>query len=165
MPTATYIALANVTLSTSDSSITFSSIPTNGTYRDLVVIITGNTTANADINIRLNGDSGANYSFIYVGGSGSGSGSTSSASGQTAIVLDAYFWRSTEISTCIAHIMDYSATDKHKTIISRNNVVGGGTDAFINRYASTSAISSLEVRNPAQSFASGTTITLFGIAS
>jgi hypothetical protein len=162
MPTATYIALANVTLSTSDSSITFSSIP--NTYRDLVIVVTGSTTANADLGFRLNSDSGANYSFVYMGGNGSTTLS-GSATGQTQVVLDAYFWRSTEISTCIAHIMDYSATDKHKTILSRNNVAGGGTDAFANRYASTSAITSVEVRNPAQSFASGTTITMYGIVS
>jgi hypothetical protein len=162
MPTATYIALANVTLSTSDSSITFSSIP--NTYRDLVIVITGNTTANADLGLRLNSDSGANYSFIYMGGNGSTTLS-GSATGQTQVVLDGYFWRSTEISTCIAYIMDYSATDKHKTILSRNNVAGGGTDAFANRYASNSAITSVEVRNPAQSFASGTTITMYGIVS
>ena len=162
MPTATYIALANVTLSTSDSSITFSSIP--NTYRDLVIVVTGSTTANADLGFRLNSDSGANYSFVYMGGNGSTTLS-GSATGQTQVVLDAYFWRSTEISTCIAHIMDYSATDKHKTILSRNNVAGGGTDAFANRYASNSAITSVEVRNPAQSFASGTTITMYGIVS
>jgi hypothetical protein len=163
MPTATYIALAEVVLGSSDSSITFSSIP--ATYRDLVVTINGKTTGNADIGLRLNGDSGSNYSFVYMGGSGSGSGASGAAGSQTSIVLDAYFWRSTEISTCIAHIMDYSATDKHKTVLSRNNVAGGGVDAFANRYASTSAITSVEVRTTANAFDTGTVIGLYGIVS
>jgi len=160
MSTGAYIALANVTLSTSDSSITFSSIP--NAYRDLVIVITGRTTANADLGFRFNGDSNANYSFVYMGSDGSNELS-GTAAGQTQIVLDAYFWRSTEISTCIAHIMDYSAADKHKTVLSRNNVAGGGTDAFANRWANTAAITSVEVRNPAQSFASGTTFSLYGV--
>jgi hypothetical protein len=162
MPTPTYIALANVTLSASDSSITFSSIP--NTYRDLIIVITGSTTANADLGFRFNGDSGANYNFVYMGGNGS-TPLSGAANGQSQVVLDGYFWRSTEVSTCIATIMDYSATDKHKVTLSRNNVAGGGTDAFANRWASTAAITSVEVRNPAQSFATGTTITMYGVAS
>lgn len=162
MATATYIALANLTLTGTDSSITFSSIP--ATYRDLVVTINGKTTGNADIGLRLNGDSGSNYSFVYMGGNGSTTASGSTGS-QTSIVLDAYFWRSSEISTCIAHIMDYSATDKHKTVLSRNNVAGGGVDAFANRYASTSAITSVEVRTTANAFDTGTQINLYGIVS
>jgi hypothetical protein len=147
-------------LAASSSSVTFSSI--TQIYGDLVIVITGSTTANADLGLRFNGDSGANYSFVYMGGNGSTTLSGTAAS-QPQIVLDAYFWRSTEISTCIAHIMDYSAADKHKTVLSRNNVAGGGTDAFANRWANTAAITSVEIRNPAQSFASGTTFSLYGV--
>lgn len=162
MPTATYIALANTTLSSSSSTVVFSSIP--ATYRDLVVTVSGKTTGNADIGLLLNNDSGANYSFVYMGGNGTSAASGSSGS-QTSVVLDAYFWRSTEISTCIAHIMDYSATDKHKTVLSRNNVAGAGVDAFANRYASTSAITQVEVRTTAFAFDTGTQINLYGIVS
>jgi hypothetical protein len=161
MPTPTYTALANVTLSTSDSSIIFSLIP--NTYRDLVLVLNGSTTGNADINLIFNNDTAANYSFIYMGGSGSGSGISGTAANQGGVVLDAFFWRSTEISTCVINILDYSATDKSKTILSRNNVAGAGTDAFANRYASSSAINVIEVRTVSQAFAAGTTIALYGI--
>lgn len=163
MPTPTHIALANITLSTSDSSIIFSLIP--NTYRDLILVISGSTTANADINLIFNSDTAANYSFVYMGGSGSGSGIFGAAGSQSGIVLDGYFWRSSEISTCVINIMDYSATDKHKTILSRNNVAGAGIDAFANRYASLSAINVIEVRTVSQAFAAGTTIALYGIVS
>ena len=162
MPTATYIALANVTLTSSDASIIFSSIP--ATYRDLVVVINGKTTGNADIGLIFNSDGGTNYSFVYMGGNGTASAS-GSATGQGQIVLNAYFWRSTEQATCIAHIMDYSATDKHKTVLSRNNLAGAGTDAFATRWANTNAITSVEVRTTANAFDTGTTINLFGIVS
>lgn len=161
MPTPTHIALANITLSTSDSSIVFSLIP--NTYKDLILVISGSTTANADINLVFNSDNTANYSFVYMGGSGSGSGIFGAAGSQGGVVLDGYFWRSSEISTCVAHIMDYSATDKHKMVLSRNNVAGAGTDAFANRYASLSPINVIEVRTVSQAFAVGTTIGLYGI--
>jgi hypothetical protein len=164
MPTNTYAALATVTLGGSDASITFASIPS--TYRDLVLVINGNTTGNADFGLRFNSDSGANYSFVYMGGNGSGTSSGSNGS-ETQVVLDAYFWRSSERSTVVAQIMDYSATDKHKTVLSRNNVAGGGVDAFASRWANTAAITSVEVRvsTGGQSFATGTTLSIYGIAS
>lgn len=162
MPTNTYTALATVTLGGSDSSITFSSIP--ATYRDLILVIVGNTTGNADYGLRFNGDSGANYSFVYMGGNGSSTVSGTSSS-ETQIVLDGYFWRSGEISSCIVQIMDYSANNKHKQVLSRNNVAGGGVDAFANRWANTAAITSVEVRvsTGGQSFATGTTLSLYGV--
>jgi len=162
MPTTTYTPLATVTLGGSDASITFSSIP--ATYRDLIMVINGSTTANADFGLRFNGDSGGNYSFVYMGGNGS-SAASGSNTGESQVVLDAYFWRSSERSTAIIQIMDYSATDKHKTVLSRNSVAGGGVDAFANRWASTSAINAVEVRvsTGGQSFATGTTLSLYGV--
>lgn len=162
MPTNTYTALATVTLGGSDASITFTSIP--ATYRDLILVINGSTTGNADYGLRFNGDSGANYSFVYMGGNGS-SAVSGSGNLETQIVLDAYFWRSSERSTLLAQIMDYSATDKSKTVLSRNNVAGGGVDAFTSRWTNTSAITSVEVRvsTGGQSFATGTTLSLYGV--
>lgn len=161
MPTNTYTALATVTLGGSDIDITFSSIP--ATYRDLVLVINGNTTANADYGLRFNGDTGTNYSFVYMGGNGS-SAVSGANSGEAQVVLDAYFWRSSERSTLVAQIMDYSATDKHKTVLSRNNVAGGGVDAFANRWANTAAITSMRIF-ASQTFTTGTTFSLYGIAS
>jgi len=156
-----YIALATTTLGSTDAEIVFSSIP--ATYKDLVVVVAGKTSGNADYGIRLNGDSGANYSFVYMGGNGS-SPASGAATGQTQIVLDAYFWRSSEQSNCIVQIMDYSATDKHKTVLSRNNVAGGGVDAFANRWANTAAVTSVTVRTVSNAFDPGTTISLYGVA-
>jgi hypothetical protein len=163
MPTNTYTPLANVTLSGSDASINFVSIP--NTYRDLVLVINGNTTGNADFGLRFNGDGNANYSFVYMGGNGSGSGVSGASSSETQIVLDAYFWRTSERGTVVAQIMDYSATDKHKTVLSRNNLAGAGVDAFANRWANTAAINAIEVRisTAGQSFATGTTFSLYGV--
>ena len=61
--------------------------------------------------------------------------------------------------------MDYSTTDKHKTMIVRNNVPGTGVEAQGVRWASTAAINSVTViTSSGAGFATGTVISLFGIA-
>lgn len=162
MPTTTYTPLANITLGSSASSVTFSNIPS--TYRDLVLVVNGTTSVNADIGLRFNSDSAANYSFVYMGGNGSTTASGSSGS-QSQIVLNAYAWRSSERTSCIINIMDYSATDKHKTVLSRNNVAGAGVDAFANRWANTNAITQVAfiVATGGATLSSGSTLSLYGV--
>ena len=161
MPTSTYTPLANVTLNGSSSSVLFSNIP--NTYRDLVLVATGSTGSSQDIYLRFNNDSASNYSFVYMGGNGSGT--ASGANTADSVVLDGYFWRSGTQAVVIAQIMDYSATDKHKTVLSRNNVASGGVDAFANRWANTAAITSVRFgAYQGGTFTSGTTVSLYGIA-
>lgn len=155
------VALATTTLASASATVTFSSI--SGAYRDLRLVITGSTSNNSDIQMRFNGDSGANYSFVYMGGNGS-SAASGSNTGQPGVVLDAYFWRSTDQSMIVADIMDYTATDKHKTVLSRNNVTAGGTDAFANRWANTAAITSITLVST-WNWNVGSTFSLFGVSA
>lgn len=160
MPTPTYTPLANTTLGSSAASVTFSSI--SGSYRDLVFIATGTTSTITGVIMRFNGDSGSNYSSVFMDGYGSGSPGALTATGGYADV--AVF--STLQANAIMNIMDYSATDKHKNIIGRQNLTDWGTRAFASRWASTSAITSLTISiagGPV--FAAGSTFTLYGIAS
>ena len=158
MPTATYIALANVTLTGSDSNIVFSSIP--ATYRDLVVVCSFNV-ASGNIRARFNSDTGNNYNMVrmYAGnGFGPASDSFSSthfefgdvSSGQTTLLID---------------IMDYSATDKHKTTLSKDASAGDRIFYHANRFASTSAVTSIDIFRSTGSFGSGDSFALYGIVS
>jgi hypothetical protein len=156
--TDTYRPLATVTLGTTASSVTFSSIP--ATYRDLIFIFSGTATSNGDVVWRANGDTGSNYFAVQAGvGATTGGAFSNAPSGTTALAGSA----GTAQSTSILQIMDYSATDKHKTSLSRANQ----GDAFLNmaasRYASTSAITSVTILG--LTFNTGTTISLYGIAS
>ena len=155
------VALATTTLASSSATVTFSSI--SQSYRDLRLVITGSATANSDIQMRFNSDTGANYSFVYMGGNGS-TAISGSNTGQTGVVLDAYFWRTTDLSNLEVDIMDYTATDKHKTVLSRNNVTSAGTDAFANRWASTAAITSVQLVITNQ-FTAGSTFSLYGVSA
>jgi hypothetical protein len=159
MPTPTYTSLATITLGSSASSVTFSSIP--ATYRDLVLVVNGTLTDNTNIRVRFNGDTGSNYSFVYAGGTSSG---PESAALTFAFALVGDF--GTSQSTVIGQIMDYSATDKHKTVLGRGNRFS--TEAVqmtANRWANTSAITSIVVFPGLGSMNTGTTLSLYGIAS
>jgi hypothetical protein len=161
MPTPTYTALANITLGSSAGSVSFSSIP--ATYRDLVVIITAQRTGSpTNMGLRFNGDSGSNYSNVYM----TGTGSTTAAGAFTAtgIQLDVYpYPPSSGFNIYRLDIMDYSATDKHKTILRRTDEVANSTEAGAHRWANTAAITSMTFT--LANLNTGSSLALYGIAS
>jgi len=147
-----YIPLATVTLGSSAASVTFSSIP--ATYRDLILASSFNLTAGGNPTISFNGDTGANYSRVYMLGNGSSAISGADTSRQFAQAIPGL------ITSNITQIMDYSATDKHKTFLVRDNNTTDGTTAFAFRWANTAAITSINI---SASLAAGVTISLYGV--
>lgn len=160
MPSATYTALASHTLSSTASTVTFGSIP--NTYRDLVAVInirglTGSPTARGGYML-LNGSA---LSTVYV--SSSGGNSNSGTDGSDGIVPFA-----NGHGVFIVNIMDYSATDKHKTVLTRASSPAVSSWFIGSRYASTNAVTSITFYGPdngSDQFAVGSTFTLYGIAS
>ena len=162
MPTPTYTPLATVTLGSSASSVTFSSIP--ATYRDLVVVLSGTMNTYDSSAIRFNADSGSNYNYVFMFGNGSTTGSISAAN-TFGYIGDV---SATTRGINIIQVMDYSATDKHKTYLSRANISDSSTNAIAGRWANTAAITSVQILAGAtgtRTFSTGTTLNLFGIAS
>jgi len=145
VPTATYIALQNTTLSTNAASVTFSSIP--ATYQDLVIITNTDNTAQADYYLRFNGAVASqnlsnNAAFMRLNGNGD---------------------LATDFShTAIIHINEYSRTDRHKNVLARTNSTHG-VDATSGRWASVSAVTSVTIYPSTGSFELGSTFSLFGI--
>lgn len=156
--TAAMISLANITLGSAQSTVTFSSIPS--TYRDLRVVLTplgGDTNAR----FRINSDTGSNYSEVYMSGDGSSAGSGSS----TMTYAGAGRTTSTPSANTI-DIMDYSATDKHKTILARLNPSQLFVSASASRWANTAAVISLTfINQDSSNFSAGSTFALYGIVS
>jgi len=156
MPTATYTPLATTVLSGGETSVTFASIPSG--YRDL--ILQGVTKAGAEIAlfIAFNSDTtAANYSYVYM--LGNGSSTSSAASGANRLVSST----TTSASSLRIQIMDYSATDKQKTYLSRADVSAAFTYALTGRWANTNAITSVAISVASNSFSADTTLSLFGI--
>ena len=150
----TYEAIATQTLSSTASSVVFSSIPS--TYTDLVAIVT--TTTSSDLSWRINTDTGTNYSQTAIYGYSSfGSARQSNA---TSHWLN-YGSNSGNFVATI-QINGYSNTSIFKTHLLRDNANGSTTDAMVGLWRSTAAISTLTFIPPS-TFAVGTTISLYGI--
>ena len=161
-----YVPLATKTLTVGTAQeVNFTSI--SQAYRDLICVInvlssagTGGVTSN-----QINADAGSNYSLVYMSGSGSAA-SSSTATGTT-------YNAGIDISTTspangIFQFMDYSATDKHKTILIRSNQTasdaGFTMGARAVRWASTAAITQFRIRANT-TFAIGSTFTLYGVSA
>jgi hypothetical protein len=163
MPTPTYTPLANITLGAAASSIEFGSIP--ATYRDLVISFVGAGSTTLEGRIRLNGNTGNVYSNQRLSGSGSAVSSLATATinlGYISVVAKATTTSDLQMNI---NILDYSATDKHTTIISRANNAANGTEAFVNRWANTAAVTSVEIFTSTGNWSIGTTVALYGIVA
>ena len=166
MPTPTYTALATVTLGSSASSVTFSSIP--ATYRDLILVSSVACTSTGDtMRLRFNGDTGNNYNWVFMNGTGS-TVTSSQQSNQNQLDFSAFVGIPTVVGRYnnILQIQDSSATDKHKTILSRTNQDGDtfpGTTALAGRWANTSAITSINVFTSTFNFIAGSRFDLYGV--
>lgn len=159
---ATYVSIASNTLSSAASSITFSSI--SGAYTDLRLIynIKNSTTSAAGI-MTFNGDSSSIYSFTNIWGSGSTANSNVSSS-------DAYInfgdYNSTTECFLIIDLMNYSNTTSYKTcLIKTNPSQYSRIYSHMGIYKSNSAISSVTITTGSGQWASGSTVSLYGIAA
>lgn len=161
MPTPTYTPLATITLTGTDAEIVFASIPNS--YKDLVLVgqfIPSLNPITDSFYVVMNGDTGSNYSYLRMTGTGSATGSyaTSGAdgTGNAAGVMTA------QQGNVIIHLFDYSATNKHKTWLSRSNF--GWVSAFAGMWFSNNAVTSFSIKVIGTTFASGSTFSLYGIA-
>ena len=157
-----YRPLATVTLGSSASSVTFSSIP--ATYRDLVLVIqAGSTSSTTALGVRLNNDTTGDKQNVFMGGNGSTAASYTDNNVAYLNVGDLYTTDRNSVS--VVQIMDYSATDKHKTALTRFSRGATNVLAIASRQPTTAAITSVIVIAVGQNLASGSRCDLYGIAS
>lgn len=156
----TYEAIQTTTLGSAAADITFSSIP--ATYTDLVLVYIGATVSN-NINyyLRLNGDTGTNYSYTYLSGTGSAVGSGRGST--TAFLYIAQNSSSSGPDIHIAQLQNYANTTTYKTVLDRWNEPTGNVGATVGLWRSTSAITSVLLAANGSNIAAGSTCTLYGI--
>lgn len=163
-------ALATTTLTSTTGNVTFSSIPS--TYRDLRVVIHAKDAATTPPGyqtvIKLNSTTTPSTSWVSLSGNGT-SAVSNSTTGEIGTLINYYSAPNNALSfMATVDILDYSATDKHKTSISRASNGGGnyaGVDAIISRFPSTSAVTSLQISIPGTGFAIGSTFSLYGVSA
>jgi hypothetical protein len=157
----TYEPIATQTLGSSAASVTFSSI--SGAYTDLLLITSNGSTTATNTYVRLNGDSGSNYSFTQLTGTGS-SAISGRSSNQTAIRVDNYASAATSITNAyIFQLQNYSNTTTYKTVLTRTNEAGTGVDATVGLWRNTAAITSILYYPGVGNWITGSTFTLYGI--
>ena len=161
MATPTYIPLATTTLASSASSVTFSSI--DQSYGDLMLVFDGEFTSQGLVYASLNNDTNtANYPAVRMNSDNNGKSSSVSNAQGIPVVYSGF---SLNENLAVVQIMDYSATDKHKTALTRtNNPAQPLVEALVCRWADTSAVTEIDVFPTAGNLASGTTISLYGVA-
>ena len=163
----TYEPIATNTLSSSASSVTFSSIPQGYTDLILVMSVQGASAATTrDPGIRFNSDTGSNYSYTGLTGNGS-SASSFRSSNQTAGAAGFNF-PTTGFETIIMSIQNYSNSTTYKTALFRNGNAAVIVGTCVNLWRSTSAITSLTVLGSdlgGININAGSTFTLYGISA
>ena len=155
--TITYEKIATNTLTSNQSSITFSSI--TSTYTDLVIVVDGFSTAGGEFRCRFNSDSGTNYSWIQLYGDGSTAG-TSISNNQSYGRLGST--RTTQ-NSIIVDIANYSNSTTFKTAISRDGNGSVIINTITSLWRSTSAINSIQFFPETGAFNTGMVFTIYGI--
>lgn len=163
MATPTYDPIASHTV-TSTAGIAFDNITQD--YRDLIIVVSGKgASGGVGCQVRVNDDSGTNYYRVIASGDGSSASSVSGSSTRFLFSNVGAFDTGAN-GVWILQFLDYSTTDKHKSVLSRTDgdvSSGRGTDMGAHRWANTSAITKVDFYFGG--FATGTTINLYGVAA
>jgi hypothetical protein len=172
-----YESIATVTVgSGGQSTVEFTSIPSTYTHLQIRYIgLTNRATFGIDdLNMRLNSDTGSNYSShrLY----GNGATASSDASGPSATSMVGISYSGTTVSsypgTAVIDILDYANTSKAKTVrslsgIDVNGLIGGvpGYMFFTSgAWYNTSAITSISLYSSTSSnFQQYSQFALYGI--
>lgn len=161
MATNTYVALQTQTLGSAAANVTFNSIP--ATYTDLVLVITGASSAGDQVGLQYNGDTANNYSSTWL--QGNGSIAQSSRLSNIPFAASGYF-RTGFTNQVVFQIQNYSNTTTYKTCLARMAETQDGTWANVSMWRSTAAINSIKCYlYSGSNYAAGTTFSLYGIAA
>ena len=161
---STYEKIATTTASGSSTNVTFSSI--SGSYTDLVLIIANVTSQIDNVGIRLNSDTGSNYSRTILSGNGT------SAAGNRG-TNDTYLYTMYKDTVggdpvmSIMQFQNYSNSTTRKNVLLRQVTNSSGTKGVMTMVgvwrATPAAITNISITSLNANFNSGSTFTLYGI--
>jgi hypothetical protein len=167
------IPLATTTLTTTTATVTFSSIPQ--VYEHLQVRLWGYNTSGSDrsLEYKFNNDATAVYANHYLLGSGAAASAGAQTGRNYCYTFDAdsvqrgFNGDSTKASTFLIDILDYSNTNKFKTVRAIGGWDGNGSGYIglaSNLWRSTAAIDRIDFTLPySTNFGANTTFALYGI--
>lgn len=160
---ATYEPIATTTLSSAASTITFSSIGSEYTDLRLVVSVLGDGTNYC--NLRLNNDSGTNYSHTRLKGQGTSIVSQRTSNTTSIWLMDNNAASSTIPTLTVADIFSYAGSTNKTVLVAESNDQNGsgGVGRYVGLWRNTAAITRVDMIMTSGNFAIGTTATLYGI--
>jgi len=160
---ATYEPIATTTLGSAATNIDFSSIP--ATYTDLRLVILVNTaSASGSSAIRINLDSGTNYSRTELTGTGASANSSRTTS-QSQIQFAEANRDTVQPSMQIWDFFSYAGST-NKTVLAQSfsDYNGSGfVEILVGLWRNTAAITSIRCTSNGGTYGIGTTATLYGI--
>jgi hypothetical protein len=158
----TYTQIASTTLGSSTQTVTLSSIPS--TYTDLIFVVTGAQSSTGSGWLRVNGDTGTNYSSTGIRGDGSAAASYRRTNESSMLLTFSGVTGSN--ANWIIQLMNYSNTTTNKSIINRFNSASSETLSNVGLWRSTSAINSVTIYlDGTANFTAGSTFSIYGIAA
>ena len=166
-PVGDYESIATVTVGSGGSStISFTSIA--GTYKHLQIrSMALSNTAEQNLRIRFNSDTGSNYTRHTLGSYGSGVFATGVAN--ESYIQGGLSPTSTQPGVCVIDILDYTSTNKYKTSRAlygdeKNSASNGYIFLASGVWMNTAAITSIDLSYTGSStFTQYTTFALYGI--
>jgi hypothetical protein len=157
----TYVALRSETVAVATNSITLNLTGISG-YTDLMLVVDHTSSAGLGWFIRVNSDTGSNYSGTYF----LGDGSTPQGYRDSNVTLSRAGNAYTTRGNTTIQFQNYSNTTTNKIFLSRSGTASNVTMACVGLWRNTAAITSITMlTNTADNFSVGTTISLYGIAN
>ena len=167
MATSTYTPIFTNTLSSSQTNVTWSSIPQ--TYTDLKIVFSGTVTTQADSpNMYFNGDTGTNYSWQILYALSSGGNAVAARASNVAGTsnwIGANGWSNSLPNVSTVDIMNYTSSANKSYIANTYTPQAAlALEHTIGLYRSSSPITTIRLGIQASgTYNSGTTFTLYGI--
>jgi hypothetical protein len=169
-PPGSYDALASYTVPSGGvSSVTFAGLPTGGQYQHLQIrgiLRSARALTQAGVLLRLNSDTGSNYSYTYLIGNG-----TTASSGRGTSTAELELFTGSAVTTAnpqmqIIDIFSYAGST-NKTVLWAESSEKNGSGAVsrnVGLWRNTSAINNIQLSDSSgRNFGVGTTATLYGI--
>jgi hypothetical protein len=166
-----YESISTTTLSSSASSVTFSSIPVTYTHLQLRGIVRSTTSGAGigdNVDLLFNSDSGGNYARHLLQGDGSAVATSVNVGGSVirSTVAPRAGTTASTFTGFVIDILDYANSNKYKTLraLSGADANGVGIVLFISGlWRSTSAVTSITLLPEANNFAQYSHFALYGI--
>jgi hypothetical protein len=165
--TTGFVSIATTTLSSNQSTITFSGIPQ--VYKHLQIRSVNQSTSGSWATISLNSDTTAsNYAMHRL----SGDGVTAFAESYTSTNQRRFFtsYQSPYWCSSVIDILDYTNTNKNTTVRGLHSWAGDGASGYngevnfnSNLWLNTAAVSTIDITVSGQNFTQYSKFALYGI--